>query len=996
MFKTVSPKIDFPELEKHILDEWISKNIVRKYLQRNEKSAKRYKFLDGPITANNPMGVHHAWGRTYKDLWQRFWNMRGYKQRFQNGFDCQGLWVEVEVEKELGIKNKRDIENLVKGDKKASIAKFVDLCKERVLKYSGIQTEQSKRLGYFMDWDHSYYTMSDENNYMIWHFLKVCYDKGWIYKGSDSVPWCPRCQTAISEHEMLTEDYKELTHETVFVKLPITTKGWEKTSLIIWTTTPWTVPANVSVGINTKFTYGLWNNTQTGEKLIILYKNEFGEEVDRVMKNKPLPIADYIFGEKEVHDKTYVFEKEIPGEKLVGLTYKGPFDNLTIAKNARQENPPMFHTVVDASDIVVSTEGTGLLHVAPGAGKEDFDLGKKLKLPVISAIDDEAFYVKDMDEFSGKNAKKHPEIILDHLRSLNEGRFLLKTLHFTHRYPACWRCKTELVWKITQEWYIAMDIKENGNGQTLREQMEEVAKKIDWHPIFGLSRELDWLSNMHDWLISKKNRYWGLALPVYECQKCQHFEVIGGEEELEKRAVSGWEQFSGHTPHKPYIDEVKIKCSMCGETVSRVDDVGNVWLDAGIVPFSTLVDPVTGKVSYTSDKKYWQEWFPFNFITESFPGQFKNWFYSLIAMSTVLEKTNSFATVLGFASMLAEDGRPMHKSWGNMVEFHEGADKIGVDVMRWMFALQDPEQNLLFGYKKADETRRRFHLILWNIYNFFVTYAQVDNWAPVNTVPNLSVLDRWITSRLHSTIKEVTSRLAKYDASSAALAIELLVNDLSLWYVRRSRDRVGPAAENQEDKNAFYATTYSLLTEFARLLSPFLPFLAESIYTNLTDEESVHLADWPVLNEKKIDKDLEQMMSKARKAVEEGHAKRKVEKIKVRIPMRLLTWKSENDYKGIAPEVWDIVLGELNVKNIKVNDIHYPEKEVQVSDEELRHEGQLRDLIRTIQEERKKLGYTIEHEVKVTIPKEFEKDASYIKKRVLASAVQVGDTLTVK
>ena len=477
MFKPVSPQVDFPQLEKDLLEKWQKDNLVEKYLHRNNSFDKRFSFLDGPITANNPMGVHHAWGRTYKDLWQRFWNMRGYKQRFQNGFDCQGLWVEVEVEKELGIKNKKDIENLVEGNRKESIAKFVELCKQRVIKYSKIQSEQSQRLGYFMDWDNSYYTMSDENNYMIWHFLKTCFDRGWIYKGKDSVPWCPRCETAISQHEMLTEDYKELTHETVFVKLPILDKDWENTFLLIWTTTPWTIPANVAVGVNTKFTYGIWKDETSEDKYIFLYTGEEGSLPKRLDKKDELSLERWIMkGSGKTLSHT---GKNIKGKELIGLKYEGPFDNLPLVEKARKENPETFHKIIDGSEIVVSEEGTGLLHVAPGAGKEDFDLSKKEKLSVISPIADDATYVEGMGEFSGKNAKKHPELIIDYLKNLESGKYLLKTMRYTHRYPACWRCKAELVWKVTLEWYIAMDIKEKGANTTLREQMMETAKKLN-------------------------------------------------------------------------------------------------------------------------------------------------------------------------------------------------------------------------------------------------------------------------------------------------------------------------------------------------------------------------------------------------------------------------------------------------------------------------------------------------------------------------------------
>jgi isoleucyl-tRNA synthetase len=996
MFKSVTPQVNFPDLEKEILAKWEKEKLVHKYLHRNDSAKQNFSFLDGPITANNPMGVHHAWGRTYKDIWQRFWNMRGRRQRFQNGFDCQGLWVEVEVEKELGIRNKKDIENLVPGDKKKSIAKFVQLCKDRVIKYSTMQAQQSQRLAEFMDWDNSYYTMSDENNYMIWHFLKVCFLNDWIYKGRDCVAWCPRCETAISQHEMLTEDYKELTHETIFFKLPILDKGFENTFLLVWTTTPWTVPANVAVAINTKFGYEIWKNKKTGERIIFLSKDELGQAPKRLHKDNEMSLRDYIFmgiGDKE----EYQLEKEVSGKELISLKYDGPFDGLEIVKQAKDENPNTFHTVVDGSAIVVSTEGTGLLHVAPGAGKEDFDLGKEEKLSVISPIGDDATYLEGMGEFSGQNAKKHPEIIIDYLNNYQNKKFLFKTLAYTHRYPACWRCKTELVWKVTFEWYIAMDrpshkASDGKSNKSLREQMIDVAKEITWRPDFGLERELDWLSNMHDWLISKKNRYWGLALPIYECQKCGNFEVIGSKEELKERAVLGWEEFEGKSPHKPFIDEVKIKCVKCGEVTPRLNDVGNVWLDAGIVPFATYIDPETKKLSYTTDRKYWQEWFPVDFITESFPGQFKNWFYSLIAMSAVLEKKNPFKLVLGFGTMLGEDGRPMHKSWGNSVEFNEGADKIGVDVMRWMFAIQNPELNMLFGYTKADETRRRFHLMLWNIYNFFVTYALADEWKnPVQNSKfkiqsNENVLDKWIISRYNNTLKIVTVSLENYDAQKATLEIENLVNDLSLWFVRRSRDRVGPSSEDKNDRNAFYNTLYFVLVNLSKILSPFIPFISEEIFTNLTQEESVHLTDWPELDEKAIDIKLEDEMFNARLLVEVSHALRKQAEIKVRIPIKNMTYSGPMNF---SEEVLKVIKDEINVY-----ELIFDKKstsftvDAKTSDDNLDlNFGLARDIVRKIQEERKKLQTQPNEKVRITLPFWPREHEEYIKRKALISEI---------
>ncbi len=1001
MFKKVTPNINFPELEKKIMEYWEKEKIVNKYLHKNDESKKRFSFIDGPITANNPMGVHHAWGRTYKDLWQRYNNMKGYRERFQNGFDCQGLWIEVEVEKELGIRNKKDIENLIPGDKKASIAKFVELCKERVRKFSKIQTAQSKRLGYFMDWDHSYYTMSDENNYMIWHFLKVCYEKGWIYKGKDSVPWCPRCETAISQHEMLTEDYKEIVHESIIMKFPLVNRDSEY--LLVWTTTPWTIIANIAVAVDETFDYVLVESD--GQKYWLVK-----ELVEQIFKDR---------------DKKII--KKIKGKELIGYKYRGLFDHLPGVKEASSQSDK-FHTVIPTDSLIMpisTTEGTGMVHTAVSAGSEDYKLGKKLDLPMIPVIADNADYIEGFGEFTGKNAKKHPEIILDYMRKKEEEEksWVYSIFKYKHRYPACWRCKAELVWKVANEWYIAMDKKEKlkiknvtatagsrhdggkklkieENTKTLREQMIETAKMINWIPGFGLERELDWLNNMHDWLISKKNRYWGLAIPIYECQKCGWFEVIGSKKELNEKAVSGWEEFEGKSPHKPYIDEVKIKCQKCTSEITRVDDVGNVWLDAGIVPFSTLVDPKNKQLSYTTDKNYWQDWFPATFITESFPGQFKNWFYSMIAMSTVLEKRNPFESVLGYASVLGEDGRPMHKSWGNAIEFNESADKIGVDVMRWMYVTQNPEQNILFGYKKADETRRKFHLMLWNIYNFFITYANADKWDPkqVNKSKSNNILDIWMLVKLNQLIKTVTDSLNCYDTFTASSSIQCFINDLSTWYIRRSRDRVGPTVENKEDKYNCFFVLYEILVSLTKIIAPFTPFLAEEIYINLTNYESVHLSDWfgDISELSSSDTEIQSKMSFIRLICELGHAKRKEMGIKVRQPLKKL--KVQNTKLDVSEKYLQLIKDELNVKEV---DIEKGDEELVVElDTKLTPlliaEGKAREIVRQIQLKRKELGCGLTDRVRVTLsdwPKEF---TQYIKKETVSEEINKGKNIIVE
>ncbi|KKS16719.1 MAG: Isoleucyl-tRNA synthetase [Candidatus Woesebacteria bacterium GW2011_GWA1_41_7] len=975
-FDPVDLQVNFPELEKEILAKWDKKKVVKKYLNRNSHAKKYFSFLDGPITANNPMGVHHAWGRTYKDLWQRFKNMQGFRERFQNGFDCQGLWVEVEVEKELGFRNKKDIEAF-------GVDKFVQLCKDRVKKYSNIQTEQSKRLGYFMDWENSYYTLSDDNNYMIWHFLKVCNDYGWIYKGQDSVAWCPRCETAISQHEILTEDYKELNHESVFLAFPVT--GQNEEYLLVWTTTPWTVPANVAVAVNPDLDY---SQVEADGKKYWVAK----ESKDRVFAGTKV---------KEI--------KLTKGSKLVGLRYKGAFDAIPAVIEASKNDK--FHTVVATDDLILpinTDEGTGMVHVATSAGAEDFKLGKKFDLPVIKIVEDDASYMKNLGFLSGQNAKKHPEVILDFLKKLDdEGKhFFFKIERYTHRYPACWRCKTELIWKVADEWYISMDkpakilnsrnkpemsiedwnkedsqVKSVPDTRTLRERMKDVASRINWIPGFGLDREMDWLTNMHDWLISKKNRYWGLALPIWECKKCHLFEIIGSKEELKERAVAGWGEFEGKSPHKPQIDGIKIKCRNCGAAIERIEPVGNPWLDAGVVSFSTISSdnksagfiPSKEKPLYLKDREEWLKWFPADFITESFPGQFKNWFYSLIAMSTVLEDVNPYKTVLGFGTLLAEDGRPMHKSWGNSIEFNEGADKIGADVMRWIFARANPAENMLFGYKVADEVRRRFHLKLWNVYNFFVTYANLDKWTPgIYRKPGRTsnVLDEWILTRLNQMVNVVTDSLEKFDAAGASLEIEKFVDDLSLWYIRRSRDRVGPAKESDKDAKAFYSTTYYVLYTLGKILAPFMPYFSEAVYTNLTHELSVHLADWPKEmpaisdDEKKLIVEME----KVREIVEKVHAKRKELGIPVRQPLAKLVVKN---YKLQNLKIEKVFLDEINVKEVSFVEgkeglsIDLDEKITP----ELKEESDVRDLIRKIQEERKRLNLNLTQKVDVVIEK---------------------------
>ena len=862
VFRPVTSKVDFPAMERELLAWWEQTDMMGKYLKRNQDSDRRWSFIDGPITANNPMGVHHAWGRSYKDIFQRYKTMQGFKQRYQNGFDGQGLWVEVEVEKEMGFNSKRDIEAY-------GVDRFVEACKERVRRYADIITQQSIRLAYWMDWDNSYHTMSDENNYTIWHFLKTCHEKGWIHEGTDVMPWCPRCATGLSEHEIVTEGYKEIVHQSVFLRFPL--EGREGESLLVWTTTPWTLTSNVAAAVNPALTYV---KVRQGNEIFYLSKALVGI----------------------LHDDHEVLE-EFPGERLVGLHYRGPFDELDPQQGVE-------HRVIPWSEVSES-EGTGIVHIAPGAGKEDFVLGKEFGLATIAPLDEFGNYVQGFGWLTGRNVAEVSQDIFENLRQKGT---LLRVENYAHRYPVCWRCDSELVFRLVDEWFISMD--------DLRHLIADVTRKIRWIPAFGLERELDWLRNMDDWMISKK-RYWGLALPIYKCV-CGHVDVMGSETELKERAVEGWDEFEGHSPHKPWIDAVKIRCSECGEVVSRIKDVGNPWLDAGIVPFSTL--------GYRHSREQWKDWFPADWISESFPGQFRNWFYSLLTMSTALENHEPFRSVFSYALMRDEKGEEMHKSKGNALEFVEAAERMGVDAMRWVFARHNPAQNLSFGYGTADEVRRRFLLTLWNVYSFFVTYANIDNFNPVVTEATSpeSEMDRWILSELHSLVADVTLHLDDYDTADAGRVIDDFVDLLSNWYVRRSRRRFWKS-ENDQDKLAAYHTLHTCLVTLAKLLAPFTPFIAEEMYQNLVrsvDEdapESVHLAAYPVSDPMQIDNNLSQAMRLAMKVSSLGRSARSKAGIKVRQPLsRVLVKPRTTEESSMLGQMSSQILDELNVKEVSL------------------------------------------------------------------------------
>jgi isoleucyl-tRNA synthetase len=935
MFRPVDPRPDFVAQEHELLARWREQRTFERLREQNA-DGPHWSFLDGPITANNPMGVHHAWGRTYKDLFQRYHAMLGEAQRWQNGFDCQGLWVEVNVERDLGFTSKRDIEDY-------GIAAFVSLCKQRVLTFAARQTEQSIRLGYWMDWNDpdelrrlrdllaedpsqtatidgpngpvtdtvemlvgrlgmpetggSYFTFSNENNDLIWGFLAECHRRGWIYKGHDSMPWCPRCGTGLSQMEM-NEGYADREDPGLTVRFPLAEPGREDEALLVWTTTPWTLAGNVAAAVGPDLPY---------------VRVRQGDDTFWVGKGT---LKQAVVGPFEVLE-------EKRGSELAGWRYTGPYDELPAVRDAFAKGS-YEHRVVEW-DEVGEDEGTGIVHIAPGAGAEDYQLGKSLGLPVIGPIDEDGRYY---DGFGWLSRKDAPNVANEVVDDLEQRGFFYHLEPYTHRYPHCWRCQTPLLFRLVDEWFISMgpvydkprdQVTKEEVDASLRYQIMEVVDQIRWIPSFGYERELDWLLNMHDWMISKK-RFWGLALPIYDCQACGTFDVVGGRAELEERAVAGWDRFEGHTPHRPFVDEVEIACRQCGAPVRRIPDVGNPWLDAGIVPFSTL--------HYREDPAYWERWFPADFITESFPGQFRNWFYAMLAMSTVLRREPPFRTIFGYATLFGEDGRPMHKSWGNAIEFDEAAERMGVDVMRWLYMSARPDDNILFGWHAADEARREL-LVLWNVYAFLVTYARLAGWAPERGIDRTivdagesPVLDRWVLSRAAGTARDVAARLDDYDAEAATRIIGRFIDDLSTWYLRRSRDRMRQGAQ-PADRAAAFATLHAALVTLSRTIAPILPFLAETLYDNLMAASvpavpsSVHLTRWPAAEMADwVDEPLERSMAVTRRAVELVRTLRSQAGIRVRQPLARL-WLALPG--GDLPEreaLIALIRDEVNVREV--------------------------------------------------------------------------------
>lgn len=907
----------FVDLEHQVMELWEKEKYYDKLVAKN-KGNKMFRFLDGPITANNPMGIHHAWGRSIKDIFIRYKSMRGYDCRRQNGFDSQGLWVEVEVEKQLGFKTKKDIEEY-------GMDKFTQACKDRVKHFSGIITEQSKRLGQWMDWENSYYTNTDENIGGIWYFLKKCDENGWIQREYKPMPWCPRCGTSLSEHEM-TGSYKLMTHNSVYFKLPVKELN---SKILVWTTTPWTLSSNVALAVNPEIDY-VEVKVRSDEQTIILAKNAIGHLGD---------------------DKLEVL-RAFKGEELVGLHYETCFNTIPAQKD-------IDHKIVAWED-VAADEGTGVVHIAPGCGIEDFELGERLGLPKVMPIDDMGIYLDGFDWMSGKDSHTIADEVFEHLKADNK---LYKVEPHEHSYPVCWRCKSEVVFRLVPAWYI--------RTEELKPRLMKAADSVKWEPASNGKRMHDWLTNMGDWNISRK-RYYGMPLPFYPCD-CGHVTVVGSRKELHDLAVDPAKVDALPELHRPWVDEIQIKCPKCGKPVSRVTEIGDVWLDAGIVPFSTF--------GYFSDKEQWKKNFPAEWVTEMHE-QVRLWFYSMLFMSVVLEDRAPYERVLTNSTVVAEDGTKFSKT-GFMIKFDEAAEKIGADTVRYLYAGAPNSNDVRFGYNLGDEARRKM-LSYWNIYTFFDTYAQLDKPDFSNYKPDpelMSPTDKWLIVRTNEFIKKATESMDDYKVYVLVKDFEVFADDISNWYIRTNRRRFWKT-DDEQDKMVAYWTLFTALKACTQIMAPVIPFMTEYIWQNLIKKvlpgapESVHLSDWPAVTEGFEDNSIIEKTALAREVIAVAMRLRNEQQIKVRQPLNKLFVCCDGDTADKIRTFEKNILDELNIKSIEylsdVNELEdkYLAVNFKVAGAVLKQNvNKMKQTLEELDDEQMKaLACAVEQGAKVTVP----------------------------
>ena len=860
-------KVELPEgyvgMEKNVSNLWKEKNIVKKNFDMN-KGKKYFVFYDGPPTANGMPHVGHIETRVMKDIIPRYKVMKGYYVPRKAGWDTHGLPVELEIEKKLGISGKEQIEEY-------GVEKFVKECKESVFKYVGEWEKMTNKVGFWVDMDEPYVTY--HNNYIesVWWALKELWKKGLLYEGHKVMPYCPRCGTALSSHEV-AQGYKDVKDLTCIAKFKVLNK--ENTYILAWTTTPWTLPSNLALCVNKSYTYAE-------------FKVNVGTEEEPKFENYILAkdLAPAV-----LKDKEYELVKEFKGEELLGTKYEQlmPF--------AKPEGKAF---VVLHGDYVTLEDGTGIVHLAPAYGEDDNLVCKQNDIAFVNLVDKSGKFVPEVEPWAGRFVRDCNEDICKWLADNN--KLFSKEKHL-HSYPHCWRCDTPLLYYPKESWFVKMS--------ALRDELVDNNNKVSWYPdTIRTGRFGKFLENVIDWGISR-DRYWGTPLPVWKCE-CGNLECIGSIEELKEKAVDCPEDIE---LHKPYIDNVHLKCSKCGKEMTRFKEVIDCWFDSGSMPYAQHHYPFENKEEF-------EKQFPAGFISEAVD-QTRGWFYTLTALGTALFGRTPFENCIVLGHVLDEKGQKMSKSKKNGVDPLVLLDTVGADATRWHFyTAAAPWLPKRLGIKSVQETQRGFLATLWNVYSFYVLYAEIDKFNPLNYKNFVSdnIMDRWIISKLNTLIKEVDEKIDKYDITSAAIQIGEFTDSLSNWYVRRNRERFWGTSLT-DDKIGAYVTLYEVLVKLIKVSAPFVPFMTEEIYQNLVvnldknAEESIHLCLWPEFDESKVDKKLEQEMDLAYLIVKLGRSARNSVNIKNRQPLS----EMRISVKDLPEYYSDIVKDELNVKKVEL------------------------------------------------------------------------------
>ena len=873
MYQKVSSELNFVDREKETLKFWKENNIFEKSME-SRKQGETYTFYDGPPTANGKPHIGHVLTRVIKDMIPRYQTMKGKYVPRKAGWDTHGLPVELEVEKKLGLNGKEQIEEY-------GMEPFIKQCKESVWKYKGMWEDFSGTVGFWADMDNPYVTYDDNFIESEWWALKEIWDKKLLYKGFKVVPYCPRCGTPLSSQEV-AQGYKTVKERSAIVRFKVAD---EDAYFLAWTTTPWTLPSNTALCVNPEETY---------------CKVKAADGYTYYMAKALLDKVLGKFADEENGVKAYEILEEYVGKDLEYKEYV-PLYECAKDRAERQHKKAHFVTV---DDYVTMTDGTGIVHIAPAFGEDDGRIGRNYELPFIQFVDEKGEMTKETP-YAGLFVKKADKEVLVDLDK--EGK-LFDAPKFEHDYPHCWRCDTPLIYYARESWFIKMS--------AVKDDLVANNKTVNWIPkSIGEGRFGNWLENVQDWGISR-NRYWGTPLNIWECEDCGHQLSVGSREEL--ALLSGREDAKTIELHRPYIDGVTIPCPCCGKTMKRVPEVIDCWFDSGAMPFAQHHYPF-------ENKEIFEQQFPAKFISEAVD-QTRGWFYSLMAESTLLFNKAPYENVIVLGHVQDENGQKMSKSKGNAVDPFDALETHGADAIRWYFYTNSaPWLPNRFHDKAVTEGQRKFMGTLWNTYAFYVLYANIDEFDPTKyelEYDKLSVMDKWLLSKLNSTVGEVDDNLGRYRIPEAAKALDTFVDEMSNWYVRRSRDRFWAKGMEQDKINA-YMTLYTALVTISKAAAPMIPFMTEEIYQNLvisvdkTAPESIHLCDFPVVDEKMIDKELEDNMENLLDVVVMGRACRNASNIKNRQPIGQMYVKSEFQ---LSEFYVDIIADELNVKKVTFTD----------------------------------------------------------------------------